>query len=304
MSPDEHERPAEHVDPEEIARLAEGALPPDVAEPMLAHLSQCRSCMAAYAEAVRYRAAWLAERSAFDPPGNVLAQARGAVGPAPPRTRQWPRRLLRVAAPAAAVWLAVTLIARFGQRPGGADATLPPLVVQALAEQTHIDSGLFVPGAEAVRVRTTAAFRGLTDDDMMELRQLAESLYTVYAKAPAGHPREQAGFRYASALAARGRDEADDVIEEVLRSNPKDCACLSLAAKRAYPRALDRAEKILRDAMAAGCRDDVTRMNLAIVRQARGDTAGARGTFEAFEHREDAIGDRARHELGRANPGH
>src|SRR6185369_11934492 len=65
--------PDDHLSPEEIARLAEGQMPPESAEPLLLHLSRCRSCMAAYVEAVRYRAAWLAAPEAFKPPEELVA---------------------------------------------------------------------------------------------------------------------------------------------------------------------------------------------------------------------------------------
>jgi uncharacterized protein YecE (DUF72 family) len=294
--------PEEHIEPEEIARLAEGGPSPKDAEPLLAHLSRCRSCMAAYAEAVRYRAAWLAERSAFEPPANVLAHARAAVRAATPRRRTWPRRLLQTAGCAAAVWLVVTLVGRSGRQPWDRVEALPPAVAKALAEQTHLTRGLFVPGAEAVRVRFAGVYRGSTSEDLSEI---VDSLYGVYSHAPAGRSRERAGFCYASALVAKGSDAgAREVVEDLLKSDPRDCACRSLAAELEYPRWPDRAEKLLREAMAAGCRDDLTRMNLAIVRQARGDTVEARRTFLRLAGREDALGDRAREELERSAQNH
>jgi hypothetical protein len=56
--------------------------------------------------------------------------------------------------------------------------------------------------------------------------------------------------------------------------------------------------------VAAGCRDDVTRINLAIVQQALGDTAEARRTFVELANRVDALGERAREELGRSAATH
>src|SRR5262245_33637961 len=98
-----------HVSNEEIARLAEGTLPAESAESILAHLSRCRSCMAAYVEAVRYRAAWLAEPDAFKPPKDVLERGRavlrrGESQPRRARPRTWPRRALAAGGSLAALW--------------------------------------------------------------------------------------------------------------------------------------------------------------------------------------------------------
>jgi hypothetical protein len=292
-----------HVAPEDIARLAEGGSPPEQAEPMLAHFSRCRSCMAAYAEAVRYRAAWLAERKAFEPPGDVLARARGAVRHATPARRQWPRRLLRLAPTAAAVALMVVLVVRLGRPPGTTRESLPPPVAQALAKRT-LAGGLFVPGTEAVHVDASDTLRGSADQTVTS--NLEDSLLKVYTQAQAGPSRERAGYCFASALTVRGRErDALELVGELLKDDPRNCACMSLAAHLEYQRSrLDRAERQLSTAVAAGCRDDVTRINLAIVQQALGDTAEARRTFVELANRVDALGERAREELGRSAATH
>jgi len=296
-----------HVAPEDIARLAEGASPPEHAEPMLAHFSRCRSCMAAYAEAVRYRAAWLAERKAFEPPGDVLARARDAVRHATPARRRWPRRWLRLAPTAAAVALLVVLVVRLAQPPGDTLEPLPPAVAQALAEHTHLARRLFIPGAETIRLRPARVLRGPAGDVFEKpfSDRFLDSLNAVYRHSREGRSREHAGYRFASALLAQGSvPEARELVEDLLRADPKDCACHSLAAELEYSRGPERAERHLLEAVAAGCHDDVTRINLAIVQLARGDTADARRTFEDLANREDALGDRAREELGRGGETH
>ena len=74
--------PDDHLSPEEIARLAEGKAPAEATEALLGHLYRCRSCMAAYVEAVRYRAAWLAAPEAFKPPEELVAAAQRVRFPA------------------------------------------------------------------------------------------------------------------------------------------------------------------------------------------------------------------------------
>jgi hypothetical protein len=297
MSPEEQVAPEEHVAPEDIARLAEGGVPPDQAEPMLAHFSQCRSCMAAYTEAVRYRAAWLAKREAFEPPGNVLARARDAVRPAPANRNRWPRQLWRLAPVAAAVALMVVLVVRLGRPPETAPESLPPAVAQELAAHRDQTRGLFVPGAETVRGTTTRVFRGETDHGTPI--GLVDSLQGVFESAPAGSAHVRSGFRYASALLADGhREAALDVVTDLVKLAPRDCACRSLAAALEYPRSREGAQEHLRTALEAGCRDDVTRINLAIVQQALRDSADAHRTFRELANRKGALGDRAREELG------
>src|SRR5262249_59286493 len=99
----------DHVSAEDIARLAEGTLPPETAEVILAHLSRCRSCMAAYVEAVRYRAAWLAEPDAFKPPPDVLERGRALFRPETSVRRARARQALAARSPAAAASLVVAL---------------------------------------------------------------------------------------------------------------------------------------------------------------------------------------------------
>ena len=293
----------QHVEYEEIARLAEGRVSPEQAEPMLAHFSQCRSCMAAYTEAVRYRAAWLAKREAFEPPRDMLERGRAVLSGAPHHRPALPRRVFQVAAPVAAVLLVLVIIGRLGRQPTEAGQGLPPPVAQALAKRT-LEGGLFVPGTEAVRVDAPDTLRSSPDLTVLVTKDLEDSLHAVYTQARAGRPRERAGFCFASALTARGSErEALEVVQRLLKDDPRNCACMSLAANLEYGRSqLDLAERHLSTALAAGCRDDVTQMNLGIVKLTRGDTAEARGIFERFEHRDDALGERARKELGRENP--
>lgn len=294
----------EHVPAEDIARLAEGTLPPENAEIVLAHLSRCRSCMAAYVEAVRYRAAWLAKPKAFKPPDDVLERGRAVVQPVPVVRRTRARRLLLAGSSLAAAWLVIVLVLRSGGTPWGAREPLPQPVAQAIAERTHLSSGLFVPGAEAVRTQPTDVFRGGTEDpDAIVPPRALDSLRAMYEHAKNPRSRGRAGYQLASALLARGSvDGARDVVDELLAAQPGDCACHALAAQLDYARSPERAERHLREAVTAGCRDDVTRIDLAIVELARGDSAGARETLEQFEHRDDALGDRARRELGHDKP--
>src|SRR5262245_23071624 len=56
-----------HPREEDLAALADGRLGAGEAEPLRRHLAACRSCLAAYSDAVRYRAGWLTSPRAFEP---------------------------------------------------------------------------------------------------------------------------------------------------------------------------------------------------------------------------------------------
>jgi putative zinc finger protein len=54
-----------HIELSTLAQCADGTLPEIEARTVREHLAECRSCLAAYVDAVRYRAAWLADSDAF-----------------------------------------------------------------------------------------------------------------------------------------------------------------------------------------------------------------------------------------------
>src|SRR5262245_38753151 len=83
---------ASHIGLEDLALLAEGRLKPEQAARLHEHLAECRQCTAAYADAVRYRAVWLAESEAFVPPRELIG-AGVAVGPGEPEPLREPRRV-------------------------------------------------------------------------------------------------------------------------------------------------------------------------------------------------------------------
>jgi hypothetical protein len=273
--------------------------------------------MAAYVEAVRYRAAWLAEPEAFKPPKDVLERARAAVVPAPvdpqasahrPLGQAKTDRRLAAAGLLAAACLVAVLVLRPGAPRPGTRVPLPMPVAQALADRTHLGSGLFLPGAESVRTQSAKHLRGRAESGVagepgaLVTSHVVDSLRDAYALAKGVRARTRAGYGLATALFARGETTAArDTVEDLLEQSPGDCACRALAAQLEFGRSPHAAEQHLRSAIAAGCHDDITRIDLAIVEAAQGDSANARETLEQFEHRDDALGDRARRELAHQN---
>src|SRR5262245_54781261 len=147
-----------HVDLGTLAELVDGSLAPGKASEARAHLRQCRSCMAAYVDAVRYRAAWLADPEAFRPDDDVRRWAEsGGDGPRSSPRSSWVRlggKVLQVSAAAVLViWLAATLV-------GGAPTVrfeLPPAVRDAVARSS--ERGLVLPGAAEVADRSDPELR-------------------------------------------------------------------------------------------------------------------------------------------------
>src|SRR5262245_46362235 len=78
----------EHIELSALAQLADGTLPEGEAQEAREHLGECRSCLAAYVDAVRYRAAWLADTQAFQLEG----EDRSMLEPGRPARRSKVRR--------------------------------------------------------------------------------------------------------------------------------------------------------------------------------------------------------------------
>src|SRR5512144_1114871 len=87
----------DHPELETLAQLAEGSLPTATAAEIRRHLAGCRSCTATYADAVRYRAAWLASPELFQASSEAKRELTAADRasrpvarpPAGPARRSW-----------------------------------------------------------------------------------------------------------------------------------------------------------------------------------------------------------------------
>jgi tetratricopeptide repeat protein len=241
-----------HLSAEELAVLAEGGsrdrLPPAVLE----HLSQCRSCMSAYADLVRYRAGWLAFPEAFRG-GHRVPSSRST----------WP-------AVAAAVIIvagitAALLIGRARSRPDVGPITA--LIERASAE------GLVIPGGEAGAATTSPQYRSeaVVDGDA---EQALEQLRVDYEH----HARTDANARrLAAALVAAGQlDLAGNYIAEGLSRSPGDARLMTLAGIVAYQSGDPAlAERRLQGALSASPGDLTAMLDLGLV------VAHARGLEQA-----------------------
>ena len=132
-----------HVDPETLAQLVEGTLADDQTAAVKAHLEQCRSCVAAYADAVRYRAAWLVDDRSFAADSQALAWAGAGENRRSPRFPVLMVAIPGAAAAIVALVIGVGLFAR-GEHPPVGGFVLPP-IVRVACEQSAM-RGLVLPG--------------------------------------------------------------------------------------------------------------------------------------------------------------
>jgi len=247
-----------HLDPEELAILAEGQRPsPQVVE----HLAQCRSCMSAYADVVRYRAATLVFPDAFEDsdPGPWTAVGRARA-----------RWLALAACLVVGLGIALTL-GTIRRQPAARDP------ISALLERSS-GQGLVLPGGEAGAVGATLAYRsGRTASEDAE--QAVEALRTRYEREPA---RGREVTRLAAGLVALGRlDLARDYVAEGLAATPQSAPLLTLAGIVAYRNGDDaQAERHLRDAVMAAPGDLTAALDLGLLLCERREPESAKPCLE------------------------
>jgi hypothetical protein len=241
--------PEDHLSPDEIAILAEGHATAEEAARAREHLARCRSCMSAYADTVRYRAAWLVMPQAFDGETPSL--------PAPARPRGVRNRIATIAAVGAGVAAIITVIATLPHR----DPPMSRSIVAAL-ERASSD-GLVLPGGEAGAVASRSRYRsglpgGAEDEGEVErLRRAYEG--------PGADARDV--YPLAAGLVATGQlDRAHDYIEEGRARSPRDHRFAILAGVVAFQNGDPAgAERALRDALVLAPGDPVATLDLGLV---------------------------------------
>ena len=226
-----------HLSEETLAVLAERGAQGPADERSLQHLTRCRSCLAAYADAVRYRTAWLAAPELFD--------ASGAASM--PKVAGVPQRRLGFTWPAAAalllvVGLSVPLLIPKPRVPA-ATGPIAALLERASATDLVYHGGERGAAAEPLPYRAGGIESRAADTAIEALRQryeanAARSLPDLYA--------------LAAAFTAAGRtDLAHDYVQEGRALAPEHPGFLLLAAVLAN-REHDpqRADQLLRQARA------------------------------------------------------
>ena len=282
-------REGEHIEIETLAALAEGRADEALAAELAAHLAECRSCMAAYADAVRYRSAWVAEPQAFAPTSAMLRQGEDAfAAPAVRSRRALPGRLV----PAVAIAALAAAVGFVAWRLQPAE----PAALRAALERES-SQGLVLPGGEGGADRETQVQRGPTRDAAIE------SMVARAARRYEGGDRSAAtAYEVAAGYLVTGNlDASRDYVNEGLRAHPGDRPLSILAAVLEYRNSnLERAEQLLREVLQRSAGDAVATLDLAIVLEERGASDEARALLETLIalHSGAPLARRAERDLG------
>jgi len=268
-----------HLTGEQLGELVEGTLTRERAAAYHLHLADCAGCAAAWADAVRYRAAWLRQPGQFGLAKGVAAHLARDSGPSarPSRTPA----TLRLWLPAARVATAVVAVGAWALHPWRATPTLgfdlPPAVRASIESSSARE--LVLPGGERHADRAAPGKRsGAISGSLGLTHEVAE----LTARYEGGERSADGTTRLVAALLACGDLEAANAYaREGLRAYPADVRLLVLMAELRY-RASDLvdAERHLRTAARIAPGDPVVGLDLALVVSERGDAAEARKWFE------------------------
>jgi tetratricopeptide (TPR) repeat protein len=260
-----------HLSIEDLSVMAEGhAAPPDA----VVHLSKCRSCMAAYADAVRYRVAWLAHPEDF----------RGSY--ASPRvpgndrllSRRSPFEIGAWVGAAALVAIGVAIVALPPWRHPGNEPKLPSPIRHLLAYASS--EGLVFPGGEAGAAGEGPSYRARP----AATEEASAALEALRQRIEAGDRSLDRLYALAAGLIATDRiDLADDYLGEARDRTPQDHRFVVLAAIVASRRGeMAEAETLLLRARRLAPRDPTVALDLGLVAiQTRGIKAARPYLFEA-----------------------
>lgn len=256
--------------------------------------------MAAYTDAVRYRAGWLATPEAFEPTPGLIERSLAIVGGRGPGRVPLARRGLswrRVALAGAALGLGLTvlIVVRSDLRTRAESPRLPSPIRLALEDLSG--RGLVLPGGEAGAASAGPVLRSGVDQTG---RELDAAVREAIARYEAGRRHGAHVYPVAAGLHCAGQTEAArNFVDEGLRSDSNDVRLLVLRADIAYRSSdLTLAERTLRKALAVQRESPAAALDLAIVLAElhRRDEA-ARWFEESAKHGPAPIAARAQREL-------
>ncbi len=292
---------APHADPSTLAQLAEGTLPEEEARALRAHLAECRSCLAAYADAVRYRAAWLANPDGFDLDDSDLEMVRSLEPDARSvRRRRTPRGSHSALAGALAV-LAVVLTWQGTRRESSQlHVALDPATLEATARASA--RGLVLPGAEPFANATPLERRAGPWGGSIDLDREIRTAVDRYERSPGD--AEVAAQLLASLLANGEVESANEYAREALRAHPRAVPLLVFAAEARVRRGdLTGAEELLRRGADRAPHDPLLALDLGLVLRRLGRESDARVALQRAARASTApIAARAKRELEATSP--
>ena len=287
-----------HIDPLDLAQCADGTLPEEEARSVRDHLAECRSCMAAYVDAVRYRAAWLADTNSFRLEGADRSML-GTAGPVEPVGTKPSGRPPALGALALVGAVAVFIVVSVQFMGPSGTPTLGFQLDRATLEATAWSTagGLVLPGTEARAADPPPDRRSGAGSSSLELE--AELKTVIDAYEAGGRDAESSARVVASLLANGDVTAANDYGREALQTHPDDVRLLVFAASaRIRSNDLPEAEQLLRRAIRRAPRDPIVALDLGMVLCAQGRGAEAKRWFErAAASKVAPIAARARREL-------
>ena len=247
-----------HLSAETLAVLAERGAHGSADERSLQHLARCRSCLAAYADAVRYRTAWLAAPELFAVPGARVPVARRP-------SKAWtPRRLAPVLA-AAGLLVVVGVGAPLLNRRSAPAPAAPGAIATLLERASATD--LVYPGGERGAAEQPLPYR----EGGIENRATTDAIEELRRRYEADGAQHLADlYSLSAALTAAGRtDLAHDYVQEGRALAPEHTGFLFLAAVLAHRTGnVERADQLLRQARAIAPHDVTLMLDHAILLQA------------------------------------
>lgn len=255
-------RGGDHLSADMLAAMAEtGRAAADARS--LEHLTHCRSCMAAYADAVRYRTAWLGSPELFD-------EDTGEAPPSTPSPRRW-------IIPLAAGLLIVSGIGGWLALRPTPPTRLPNSTIAALLERASAGDLVF-PGGEHGAAEPQNPYRG----DSREGRAVEAAIEELRLRYENDSHSTDDLYALAAALMAAGRtDLAHDYVREGRARAPGHTGFMLLAAAiERIDGNIPEAERLLHLARMRAPGDATLMLDHAIVLLEMGSTQDATRLLE------------------------
>jgi len=260
-----------HPDWNDLAALAEGRAPAGSAD-LHRHLAGCRSCAAAYAEAVRIATRLATAPESLAVPPHLAAAARGA-SPATVTPSRRGRPWLRLGGALAGALALLVVALALRPEPAGGSRRFPAI------HAAHVEQAparIVLPDLTPAPGSPPVVYR---DGGAANLDAERDALASAYRDDPAAETAFWLGAGY---LAANRIEAATALVREARHRHPDDRRLQILDSLASYRRSdLGRAETLLREILVRDPRDPAARFDLALVLQELGRGAEARAVLDA-----------------------
>lgn len=286
-----------HLTSEQLSQLVDGSISDPARVLLEEHLRSCRSCFAAYEDALRYRAVWETDPAIFRAPSPIAALAhetprraareRAHMEREAQRGRLGSRPGWRALLPAAGA--AVIVVALVGalslwrpdmMQPARGEYSEFFAPVKAAVEEASTGGAIVIPGAESVAAMTVPAFRSGRATASEHVSAALGSLAEAYRDKDT--PPEVAHWLISGFLAVGELENARLYAEDSRRRYPGDERFVVLEAIVAYrSNDMKRAERLLQLALRENPHSGAALLNLGLVQYEQGQYEVARQTLES-----------------------